>query len=154
MKKTCAPLEWEDITGGDLLSTVQSESPAAKFMASVREDRQSCSLCAEYSLQYIFWSQKYGQQEFCQWVQWGKDFSLGQQQQLQPTTLLLWSGVSLDLPMELCKDRGGWQTHLMSYISIQSATSEIHHIVLREGFFTEKQILKCVRVCQYFLLID
>lgn len=31
-KKTCVPLEWEDITGGDLFSAdAQSDSPAAKF---------------------------------------------------------------------------------------------------------------------------
>lgn len=39
-KKTCAPLEWEDITGGDLFSTVQSESPAAKC-SGLRERRQA-----------------------------------------------------------------------------------------------------------------
>lgn len=42
-----------------------------------------------------------------------------------------------------------WVIFVFSQLQVK-----LYHNVLREGFFTEKQILKCDSVCQYFLLID
>lgn len=42
-----------------------------------------------------------------------------------------------------------WVIFVFSQLQVK-----LYHNVLREGFFTEKQILKCESVCQYFLLID
>lgn len=44
-------------------------------------------------------------------------------------------------------------TALVMFVFIQLQV-KLHHNVLREGFLTEKQILKCESVCQYLLLID
>lgn len=108
---------WQVICLAPMLKvTVQLPSP----VVSGRENRQSCSLCTLTACCNTYFGPTYNQQEFFQWVWWGQDFPLarngwpGQQQQFPtlPATLLSGTRVSLDLPIEFCRDRGGWQTWL------------------------------------------
>lgn len=156
-KKTCVPLEWEDDTGRDLFSTdAQSESPATKF-GGFCERKQAVLFftCWVFAAVHIL-VPKIVNKSFASEFNGAKVF-------LRPAAAAAASAnhaalVNWCVPgfAHRAPQRQKWVANTTEWVIFVFSQLQVklHHNVLREGFFTEKQILKCESVCQYFLLID
>lgn len=155
-KLTCFPLEWEDITGGDLFSTnAQSDIPSAKFSDFCeRKWTVLFFMCWVFTAVHILVP---------------KIFNKCFTSEFNGAKIFLWPAaaaasanhsalVNWCVPgfAHRALQRQRWVANTSAWVIFVFSQLQVklHHNVLREGFFTEKQILKCESVCQYFLLID
>lgn len=152
-KKTCVPVEWEDITGGDLFSTdAKSDSPAAKF-SGFCERKQAVFLfmCWVLTVVHIL-VPKTVNKSFASEFNWARLFPLAS----SSSSFTAHGGWCVPGFAHTAAQRQRWMANIFVWVIFVFSQLQVklHHNVFRKEFFTEKQILKCVNICQYFLLID
>lgn len=154
-KKTCFPPDWEDTTGGDLFSTnAQSGSPTAKFSGFCeRKQAVLFFMCWVLTAVHIL-VPKIVNKCFTSEFNGAKIFLWRAAAASANHTVLVNWCVPGFTHQALQRQRWVANTSAWVIFVFSQLQVKLHHNVLREGFFTEKQILNCESVCQYFLLID
>lgn len=116
-KKSYTGQEWED---DRVICLAPKLKVTVWLQSSVVSGRESRSLCTLSVCCNIYLGPTNNQREFCPWVQWGQDFTLARTRvarlvaaaasSADHTALVNWSVPGF--PIELCRDRDGWQTWL------------------------------------------